>query len=73
MVQLGAYGSSAEAKGAWKKLQGVAKELASATPDIQKADLGSKGVFYRLRVATSDPKALCQKFTAKNKPCIVVK
>lgn len=73
LIQLGAYRSEEEAKTAWNKLRGKHHELNFANPEIKRADLGEKGVFYRLRTRTPDPKATCQAFTSRGQPCIVVK
>ena len=50
-VQIGAYKSLAEANSGWTALKtkhGVL--LAGLSPDVQKADLGDKGTWFRLRV-----------------------
>ncbi|MBY0421010.1 MAG: SPOR domain-containing protein, partial [Parvularculaceae bacterium] len=55
LVQVGAFGSQAEAMGVWSKLQGrLGGFVAGKSPDIERADLGSKGVFYRLRIGPFD-------------------
>lgn len=72
-AQLGAYRSEAEAKGAWTKIRAKHAELASLKTDIQQADLGEKGTFYRLRVSVADAKTLCQTLTRQGQPCIAAK
>lgn len=68
-VQLGAYKSEAEAKAAWSAATKKYKPLAARSPSIVKADLGAKGIFYRLRVSGVDAKAVC----AAVQPCMPVK
>ncbi len=72
VVQLGAYRSEAEAKKSWDKLKAKHGEISKGDPNIVKADLGEKGVFFRLRVSVLDPKEVCEKLTAKGQPCMVV-
>jgi len=71
LVQLGAYKSDAEAKGDFAKMQKKHAALAGKSPTINRADLGDKGIFFRLRVATDDPKALCAKLSGQ--ACMVVR
>jgi hypothetical protein len=74
-VQLGAYHSEKEAKDAFAKIQKKFSELAGKTPTVVKADLGEKGIFYRLRVGglagAPEAKALCQKLSAGGQACMV--
>lgn len=73
MIQLGAFRSEVDARAAWKKTQGRYSVLASKSPTIVRADLGSKGVFYRLRVANVNADAACATLKAGGSPCIRVK
>jgi len=75
LLQIGAYKSEAEALGAWKIYRAKhAALLAGFTPDVQRADLGDKGVWYRLRIASFADKAaagaLCDRLKAENGICI---
>lgn len=73
-VQLGAFKSDADAKAEWKKIAAKHSALNGKTPQVVRADLGDKGIFYRLQVAaggTSDAKTLCQKLTAAGQGCLV--
>lgn len=74
-VQLGAYRSHEEAEATWDKLHLKTKELSDKKPSIIRADLGDKGVYYRLRVgglaSAADAKALCHALTAKGQACII--
>jgi hypothetical protein len=76
-VQIGSYKSIAEANAAWmtykSKHSGAVVGLAT---DIQTADLGTKGTWYRQRIVTAsraDAVALCIKLKAEGGDCIVPK
>jgi hypothetical protein len=73
MVQLGAYRSEDEAKKAWSQAAKKYAALAGKSPTIVRADLGDKGVYYRLRAGVADAKATCAKLSAAGQACIVVK
>ena len=71
-VQLGAYRSEEEAQAAWDKLHLKHKELSDRQPTIVRADLGDKGIYYRLRVTSlDDAKSLCAALSAKGQACII--
>lgn len=74
-VQLGAYRSEKEARESWNKMLGKhAGLLSSRSPSIVKADLGTKGVYFRLRVpgfaSTGDARAFCGKLSAQGQACM---
>jgi cell division septation protein DedD len=76
-VQLSALRSEDAAQSAWKSLQNTAPDLyAGAELDIQRADLGAKGVFYRLRIGSfadrDAAKGFCADVKATGKDCMVV-
>lgn len=76
-VQLMALRSEAAAEAAWRQVQSKSPDLYhGANLDIQYANLGAKGVFYRLRLGTfetrSDATAFCRDVKAAGKDCIVV-
>lgn len=76
-VQLAALRSETAAQTAWTGLQDNAPDLfAGAKLDIQRADLGARGVFYRLRVGTFSDRAaakgFCEDVKAAGKDCMVV-
>ena len=73
LVQLGAYKSESEAKGDFAKLQKKHPALSGKSPVVNRADLGDKGIFFRLRVSTDDAKSLCSKLAASGQGCMVVK
>jgi cell division protein FtsN len=77
-VQLGAFRSKAEAEKNWQKIARAHGSLLKGKPhQVVRADLGSKGVFYRLRVAgfndADAAKALCKRLSAKGQGCFLVR
>ena len=77
-IQLASVLSEDAAMAEWKRISGKNKEiLGSYAPAVTKADLGERGVFYRLRAGPLADKAaadaLCASLAAQNVGCIVVK
>lgn len=74
-VQLGAYRSEEEAEAAWDKMHLKYKELSDKQPMIVRADLGSRGIYYRLRVGgledAAAAKELCSALSARGQACIL--
>jgi cell division protein FtsN len=77
-LQIGAYKSRAEADAAWqiyKRRHGAL--LAGFTEDVQQADLGPKGIWYRLRVTGFGGKdgaqALCGRLKADGGACFLAR
>ena len=78
VLQIGAYKSQGEADAAWKAYQKKHAALLSGFgPDVQKADLGDKGIWYRLRVGSFADKgaaaALCDRLKADGGACFPAK
>lgn len=76
-VQLSAMRSREAAQSAWSRMQSSAPDLfIGANLDIQRADLGAKGVFFRLRVGAfpdrEAAKGFCADVKAAGKDCMVV-
>ncbi len=76
-VQLSALRTQDAAQSAWTRLQDSAPDLfAGATLDIQRADLGARGIFYRLRIGSfpdrAAAKGFCADVKAAGKDCMVV-
>jgi len=75
VVQLLALRDEAAARTAWTALQKKHPSLAGHASDIERADLGDRGVFYRLRAAGFTNKAeaqtFCTKLKAAGQDCIV--
>jgi cell division septation protein DedD len=77
-IQLGSFRSEADVKTTWNKIKKEHSELFLGTDLVtQKANLGEKGVFYRLQVANikkeSDARKICQKLIENKQGCFVVK
>ena len=77
LVQLAAFRSQEAAETAWSKMSSSKPELyRGGRKQVQRADLGAKGVFYRLRVGSfaerSDASAFCDAVKAGGDNCIVV-
>lgn len=77
LVQIAALRSEAAAESQWKRVTASAPELYyGATKIIQRADLGSEGVFFRLRVGAfadrSEASAFCDAVKEAGANCIVV-
>jgi cell division protein FtsN len=76
VLQIGAYETTEIANGAWAAFRArhsaVVGDLAQ---DIQRADLGAKGIWYRLRVGPFADKAAaataCEKLKAEGGTCFV--
>lgn len=75
-IQLGAFKSEAEANSHWQKLLAAhGGVLKGHSARVMKADLGEKGIFYRLRSGgfqASSAKAACASLAAKKQACFVV-
>ena len=75
-LQIGAFKSQAEAATAWKTYQGKHAALLSGYSDnVQQADLGEKGTWYRLRIGGFADKevatALCDRLRADGGACML--
>lgn len=74
VAQLAAFRDEPSARAEFKKLQKKYPSLVGLQPDIQKADLGDKGIYYRLRAGYLDKPAaqtLCTELKAKGQACLV--
>lgn len=74
VIQLAAFRDEPSARAAFAKLQNKFPSLKSLAPDIQKADLGDKGIYYRLRagyLSKADATTLCDDLSAKKQACFV--
>ena len=67
VVQLLALRDEAAAEKAWAGLQKKHPSLQAHASDVERADLGDKGIFYRLRAAGFGSKAEAQSFCASLK------
>lgn len=74
VAQLAAFRDEASARAELKTLQKKYPALVGLTADIQKADLGAKGIYYRLRAGYLDKakaQTLCTELKAKGQACLV--
>ncbi|MDE2447046.1 MAG: SPOR domain-containing protein, partial [Alphaproteobacteria bacterium] len=76
-VQLASAASEEAAWTTWKNMQKRFKGLGDKKPIVVKADLGAKGVFYRVRLAGFDDqagaKSECSSLKAKGVACFISK
>src|SRR3569832_2664570 len=76
-LQIGSYNSQAEAAAAWAAYKAKhAGAVGGLSNNIQSADLGAKGTWYRLRIVTgsqAEAATLCTKLKAEGGDCIVAK
>jgi hypothetical protein len=75
VLQIGAYKSQADAEAAWKVYKGKHTALLSAySGEVQQADLGERGTWYRLRISGFADKdmasSLCDRLKADGGACI---
>lgn len=76
LVQIMALRDVESAEKAWSQLVEANPSLfAGAQMDIQRADLGARGIFYRLRASAfadrADADAFCESLKQRNQSCIV--
>jgi cell division protein FtsN len=76
MVQVGAFKSQAEAEGQWALLQRKLGDYAAGrATDIERADLGEKGVYFRLRVgpfrSKTEAQTYCEGLKSRGADCMV--
>lgn len=77
-VQVGAFRSEDATRTAWKRLQGRHKDLlAGMNATFQRADLGPKGVFFRLRAgpvaSETAARNICSELAKRKAGCLVVR
>jgi cell division protein FtsN len=77
-LQIGAYKSEADAQSAWKSFQARhATLLAGHGLDVQRVDLGDKGIWYRARVGGFGDRdvaaALCARLKADGGSCFLAR
>jgi hypothetical protein len=76
VVQLSSQKTEAEAQASFRSLQAkFPSELGSRQPLIRRADLGSKGVFYRTMVgpfaSAQEASQFCASYKAAGGQCVV--
>ena len=77
VVQISSATSEEGAWSTWKKISASHKILSGEKPNVVKADLGTKGIFYRIRLGgfsdQADAKSKCSKLKAIGVGCYVSK
>ena len=78
VVQVGSFRSEAEAMADWGRIESRFEDLlVGKTYNVQPADLGERGVFYRLRIGpfenNDDAQAYCRTLTDRGKACLAVR
>lgn len=76
VAQLAALRSEAATTNSWRRLAARAPELfAAARMDVERADLGARGVYYRVRAGyfanREDASAFCEQIRQMRQDCIV--
>ena len=76
VVQVGAFRSEGEADQFWDRMSGrFGDYMDGKSKDIERADLGSRGIYYRLRIAgfnnADQAKTYCSGLKARNQDCLV--
>jgi cell division protein FtsN len=76
LVQVGAFRSQGEADGQWLKMQGkLGAFLDGKGKDVEVADLGAKGTYYRLRIgpfaSADDAKTYCAGLKERGTDCLI--
>ncbi len=75
-VQLAAVKSDPEARTQWAKLKAKYPSLAALSLRVQRADLGEKGIFYRVQAgptSADNAATICAKIKAAGGSCVVIK
>lgn len=79
VVQIASVRSREDAERIWSEMGNKFSDVLpiGSYADIKRADLGDKGIYYRLRVAGLDDKTaasrLCDRFKARNQACFVAR
>lgn len=75
-VQLGAVRTEEAARNEWRRLQAKFQgQLGALEPQIQQADLGARGIYWRIRggnVTEAQGKQICEALKAAGQSCLVV-
>lgn len=77
VLQIGSYPSEAEARASWETYKHAHSSVSGYGPDVKSADLGKRGVWYRLRIGPfanlADANAACAKLKAQGGSCFPTK
>lgn len=76
VVQVGAFRSNDEAMAQWGRIQNnLGDYLDGKSPDVERADLGDRGVYHRLRIgpfsSADDAKTYCAGLKERGQDCLI--
>lgn len=76
VIQIAAFRDQVQAAAGFARLRTAHPDLVSGlTPDVERADLGDRGVYYRLRIGAFETKdaaaSLCTRLKGRGQDCIV--
>lgn len=76
VIQIAAFRDQVQAAAGFARLRSAYPDLVSGlTPDVERADLGDRGIYYRLRLGAFETKdaaaALCTRLKGRGQDCIV--
>ncbi len=76
VIQIAAFRDQVQAAAGFARLRTAYPDLVEGlTPDVERADLGDRGIYYRLRIGAFETKdaaaALCTRLKGRGQDCIV--
>ena len=76
VVQIGAFRSNADAMAQWSRIQSRLGDYADGkAPDVERADLGDRGVYHRLRIgpfnSSSEASNYCAGLKERGQDCLI--
>lgn len=76
LVQVGAFRSNQEAAAQWSRMQSrLGDYLDGKAPDVERADLGERGVYHRLRIgpfkSSGEARTYCAGLKERGQDCLV--
>ena len=78
VVQVGAFRSDAEAKAQWNRIKSkMGAFVGGKSDDVERADLGARGVYHRLRIgpfaSSSEASTFCAGLKERGQDCLIKK
>jgi cell division septation protein DedD len=75
-IQLASFKSESQAQDATQRLQSTFEELSGQSFRVERADLGAKGIYYRVQAgplaSRDEATAVCGRLKQRGQPCILV-
>lgn len=76
LVQVGAFRSNEEAAAQWSRMEArLGDFLSGKAPDVERADLGERGIYHRLRIgpfsSSGDARTFCSGLKERGQDCLV--